>query len=98
MNIGAPKKTAYQAGAYLIQFNGNFSGTQEPAKSHTIFHPDLDYASRLFQQQDPSPGAPYVNLHNWYLTPSSFRLISLELRMFMLEGMSPADIGKLIKL
>ena len=75
------KKTAYQGAAYRMQLNGNSSGTQEPVKSHTICDPDLKLASRMFQQQDPSPSSPYVDWHNWYFTPSSFRLICLELRI-----------------
>jgi SAM-dependent methyltransferase len=88
---GHTKKTAFHSAAYAIRINGNKTVAREPARSHTLFHPRLDPVFDLFQAHDPSADAPYIDWHNWFFTPSSFRLICLELRMLGLTDFQEVE-------
>ncbi|BCF89406.1 methyltransferase domain-containing protein [Paraburkholderia largidicola] len=41
---------------------------------------NVHHALDRYNTHDPSPTAPYADVHTWYFTPSTFELVMLELR------------------
>jgi GT2 family glycosyltransferase len=73
-------KTKYENVAYNVVSAGDSRAWgQHPVDELRIFSA-LSEARSFFDAPDEVLNAPYVDCHAWYFTPSSFRLLMLELR------------------
>jgi SAM-dependent methyltransferase len=81
------RRTAFNHVAYAAYAEGIAAWGQHDIKKMTLVH-SLAEAKKHFDELDESPSAPYVDHHAWHYTPSSFRLVMLELNVLgVLEWM-----------
>jgi 2-polyprenyl-3-methyl-5-hydroxy-6-metoxy-1,4-benzoquinol methylase len=81
------RRTAFNNVAYAAYAEGIATWGQHDIKKVTLVH-SLAEAKTHFDELDESPSAPYVDHHAWHYTPSSFRLVVLELNVLgVLEWM-----------
>jgi SAM-dependent methyltransferase len=74
------RKTAFNAAAYVVKAGGGISWTPGPTKILTYAFDDaLEKGHQAYNSQGDPAADAYLDLHSWYFTPSSFRLICLEL-------------------
>src|SRR5439155_5099967 len=74
------RKTAFNTTAYMVRSGGQIAWGQRATDTITFYtRPNLRLAHNQFIDQRDDPAAPYADFHGWYFTPSSFRLICLEL-------------------
>ncbi len=71
-------RTAYEHWFYTVSRNGQGAWGQEPVAGLKLSNP-FAVAMRKLQNLSSEPEAPYVDLHVWKFSPSSFELILLEL-------------------
>jgi SAM-dependent methyltransferase len=74
------KKAVYNAAAYMARAQGEITWGQH--KTGTLeFYNDagIDHAYAEFNRHKNGPDDDYIDVHGWYFTPCSFRLICLEL-------------------
>ncbi|MFO1126866.1 MAG: hypothetical protein U1E66_00255 [Rhodospirillales bacterium] len=74
------KKTAFEHTAYTVSGDGAAAWGQHPV-GELQFYSNLETAFRLLTTTEESGAAPYVDYHGWCYTPSSFKLIMLELNV-----------------
>ncbi len=67
----------FNAAAYMVRAGGSIAWGQHPTEPLTFYDADLLSASQRFVRDDVTQ--EYRDVHGWYFTPSSFRLIMLEL-------------------
>lgn len=72
------RRTAFEQLAYSVNNNGAGAWGQEPV-SELAFTLPFATAVELLDSFDSNPDMPYVDMHAWQFTPSSFELIVLEL-------------------
>jgi SAM-dependent methyltransferase len=89
------KKTAFNNVAYEITSDGRSGWGQHCVKNLSFVYTLFD-AQRIFEDTDASESALYVDHHAWYYTPSSFRLVLLELNAldlldWVIDGEFPSE-------
>lgn len=67
----------FNAGAYMVRAGGQIAWGQRPTELLEFCNGDLKAANRLFFRTEDDHS--YHDVHAWYFTVSSFRLIMLEL-------------------
>jgi glycosyltransferase involved in cell wall biosynthesis len=72
------RRTAFEQWAYSVNSDGAGAWGQEPVSTLAFTLP-FATAADLLAAFDTNPDAPYVDMHAWQFTPSSFELIVLEL-------------------
>lgn len=72
-------KTLFENIAYNVTNGEALVWPQSPINELKIFSPFTDTYT-VFDTDLDDPAAPYHDCHAWYFTPSSFRLIMVELR------------------
>ena len=77
------KKTAFDFTAYTVSSDNAVAWGQHPC-GDLNFYGTLTEAYRLLTTTDESETAPYVDYHAWCYTPSSFKLVMLELNVLQL--------------
>jgi predicted SAM-dependent methyltransferase len=90
------RKSVFQMAAYNARAAGETTWGQSATGELSFFNDDIRLAKKAFDGHDTSPERPYTDAHAWYFTPSSFRLIVLELGLlglvdFVVEDHYPAD-------
>jgi SAM-dependent methyltransferase len=71
------REAKFNATAYMVQAGGHISWGQKPTGALSFYDGDMGKAGReLFAESDD---AVYQDIHGWYFTYSSFRLLMLEL-------------------
>jgi predicted SAM-dependent methyltransferase len=82
----------FSAMANGVNRSGSYSWTDGNRES-IRFSDTLDRAWDYYQiESKKSNDAPYVDMHAWYFTPSSFKLLFLELNALGLVDYSPLEI------
>ncbi len=72
------RPTAFNFVAYYCTNEGLVAWLKKDVTELKLVH-SLDEAKKHFEQHSESPEHPYVDHHAWHYTPSSFRLVILEL-------------------
>jgi SAM-dependent methyltransferase len=72
------RATAYTHLAYNVTHDGAIGWGQHPVNKFAFAH-SLKDAKAIFDRVTEADDSPYEDFHGWYYTPSSFRLIILEL-------------------
>jgi len=70
-------RTAYEHWFYTVTRNGQGAWGQEPVADLKLANP-FSLAMSKLESLSTAPDAPYVDLHVWKFSPSSFELILLE--------------------
>jgi SAM-dependent methyltransferase len=84
------RASEFNAQAYMVRSGGDISWGQRPTKLLEFYDGNIQTASdKLFQQEDEGS---YHDVHGWYFTISSFRLILLELARINLINFHEADV------
>jgi hypothetical protein len=78
------KKTAFDHTAYAVSSNDSAAWGQHPP-GNLGFYSSLRAAYQLLATTDESEAASYVDYHAWCYTPSSFKLVMLELNVLELS-------------
>ena len=73
-----PRRTVFDHGAYTVKNRGSIAWGQAPVGEFE-FMQTLEQAYVQFNQVSEDPSQPYVDMHGWQFTPSSFELLMLEL-------------------
>jgi predicted SAM-dependent methyltransferase len=73
------KKSLFNATAYTVKAGDRIAWTQEPIENLSCVSGDVRHAYQQFRTYRGGGSDPYIDFHGWYFTPSSFRLICLEL-------------------
>lgn len=74
------KKTAFDHTAYTVSGDGAAAWSQHPV-GDLRFYSDAVTAFRVMDATEESEAASYVDYHGWCYTPSSFKLVVLELNL-----------------
>lgn len=77
------KKTAFEHTAYTITADGKLAWGQHPVANFRFFD-NLQIAIERLANTDESEASKYQDYHAWCYTPSSFRLMILELNVLEL--------------
>ena len=77
------KKTAFDHTAYTVSSDNSPAWGQHPV-GDLRFYSTLTAAYHLLATTDEAEAAPYVDYHAWCYTPSSFKLVMLELNVLEL--------------
>lgn len=77
------KKTTFDHTAYTVSSDGTAAWGQHPV-GDLSFYGTLTAAYDLLATTDEAESAPYVDYHAWCYTPSSFKLVMLELNVLRL--------------
>jgi hypothetical protein len=72
------RRARFDYEAYSIQADGEFAFSRRPVRSIDFFV-SLQDAKRAFDTHGADSDDPYVDMHGWHFTPSSFELAILEL-------------------
>jgi hypothetical protein len=72
------KRALFDHNAYAVRSNESIAWGQH-AVTNLSFFVSLADAKRAFESADETEAAPYVDCHGWCYTPSSFKLVILEL-------------------
>jgi SAM-dependent methyltransferase len=72
------RKARFDHDAYSISADGDFAFSRRPVREIAFFV-SLEDAKRAFDAYRAESDAPYVDVHGWVFTPSSFELAILEL-------------------
>jgi SAM-dependent methyltransferase len=73
------KRSQYHHVAYTSKMDDVCAWTQGPMGELSFLNGDIKAAKNAYDMHKTDPDAPYVDAHTWYFTPSSFKLILLEL-------------------
>jgi SAM-dependent methyltransferase len=74
------RKSQFNPVAYNTLVDGEIGWMQGPIGSLSFLEGDIEQAKKIFDSHDTGAESAYVDVHTWYFTPSSFKLIMLELR------------------
>jgi SAM-dependent methyltransferase len=72
------RKARFDHEAYSIHADGEFAFSRRPVRDIDFFG-SLEDAKRAFDTHGVEADTPYVDVHGWHFTPSSFELAMLEL-------------------
>jgi hypothetical protein len=72
------RKEFFDQVAYSIRADGETAFSRRPVRDVDFVH-SLEQAKALFDAQSVERDAPYIDMHGWVFTPSSFALAVLEL-------------------
>jgi SAM-dependent methyltransferase len=73
------RKSLFNATSYTVKAGDRIAWTQERIENLSCVSGDLQHAHQQFTTYQDGASDPYLDFHGWYFTPSSFRLICLEL-------------------
>jgi SAM-dependent methyltransferase len=74
------KKSRFNFSGYSALVDGGSGWMQGAIGELSFIKGDIEEAKIVFDAHITEAESPYVDEHTWYFTPSSFRLIALELR------------------
>jgi len=72
------RKAVFDEVAYSIRADGDIAFSRRHLRDIDFVHP-LEQAKAVFDGHSSGEDAPYVDIHGWQFTPSSFALAMLEL-------------------
>jgi SAM-dependent methyltransferase len=89
------RKSLFDHVAYAISADGEQAFSRVPVHEIEFWH-SLEDAKNAFDTHTVAADAPYVDVHGWQFTPSSFALVVLELSAleaidFMIDRSLPGD-------